>query len=52
MSFGEDAPWIYAGSGTNASFETTTDPETVQTCREAFETVWDLATPAREYRPE
>jgi hypothetical protein len=29
----------YAGSGTNASFETTTDPQTVQTCRHAFETV-------------
>jgi hypothetical protein len=42
----------YAGSGTNVSFETTTDPDTVRTCRQAFEAVWDLATPIRDYRPE
>lgn len=42
----------YTGSGTNASFEITEDPQIVRTCREAFETVWDLATPARDYRPE
>jgi hypothetical protein len=42
----------YAGNGTNASFETTDDPRTVQTCSQAFEAVWDLATPARDYRPE
>ncbi|MGI9002073.1 MAG: DUF6879 family protein [Pseudonocardia sp.] len=42
----------YAGNGTNASFEITETPQTVRTCREAFETVWDLATPFREYRPE
>jgi len=42
----------YAGSGLNASFEITDDRATVQACRQAFETVWDLATPARDYRPE
>jgi hypothetical protein len=42
----------YAGSGTNASYETTDDPQVVRTCRQAFETVWDMATPVRDYRPE
>lgn len=41
----------YAGSGINASFQITEDAQTVRTCREAFETVWDLATPFGEYRP-
>ena len=42
----------YAGTGTNTAFETTTDPGTVQICRQAFEAVWDLAIPAREYAPQ
>ena len=42
----------YAGSGTNASYEIAEDPQTVRTCRQAFETVWDMATPVRDYRPE
>jgi len=42
----------YAGSGTNASFEISDDPQTVRTCQQAFEAVWNLATPFREYRPE
>ena len=42
----------YAGNGTNASFEITDDPQTVRTGREAFEVVWNLATPFREYRPD
>jgi hypothetical protein len=42
----------YAGSGLNASCETTDDPTTVQACSRAFEAVWGLATPLREYRPE
>jgi len=41
----------YAGNGTNASFEITEDPQTVRTCRDAFETAWDLATPVHDYRP-
>jgi hypothetical protein len=42
----------YAGKGTNASFEITEDPQTVRTCMQSFEAVWELATPFREYRPE
>lgn len=42
----------YAGNGVNTVFETTTDPDAVKTCRDAFEAVWNLATPVREYRPE
>lgn len=42
----------YAGSGTNASFEISEDQETVRTCREAFEAVWELTAPFRDYRPE
>jgi hypothetical protein len=42
----------YAGTGTNAGFEVTDDPTTVQACSRAFEAVWDLATPFRDYRPE
>jgi len=42
----------YAGSGTNASFEISDDPQTVRICQQAFEAVWNLATPFREYRPE
>jgi hypothetical protein len=42
----------YAGDGKNTSFETTDDPQTVLACRRAFEAVWDLATPVRDYRPE
>jgi hypothetical protein len=42
----------YAGNGTNASFQLTDDEGIVTTCRAAFEAVWDLATPARDYRPE
>jgi hypothetical protein len=42
----------YAGHGTNTAYETTDDSRTVRTCREAFEAVWELATPANDYRPE
>ncbi len=42
----------YAGNGTNASFETTSDPAVVAQCREAFETVWALTTAARDFRSE
>jgi hypothetical protein len=42
----------YAGTGTNTAFETTADPDIVRTCREAFEAVWDLSIPVRDYRPE
>lgn len=42
----------YAGSGLNASLETTEDPGIVGACRQAFDTAWEMATPARDYRPE
>jgi hypothetical protein len=42
----------YAGNGTNASFEVTDDAQTARTCQQAFNNVWDLATPFRDYRPE
>ena len=43
---------LYAGNGLNTAFETTDDPAVVRTCREAFQAVWDLARPFRDYRPE
>ena len=42
----------YAGNGTNTAFEVTDDPQVVTVCRDAFETVWKLAIPFREYRPD
>jgi hypothetical protein len=42
----------YAGSGLSTGFEVTEDPNVVQRSREAFEAVWNLATPFREYRPK
>ena len=41
----------YAGTGTNTAFEITDDPQTARACREAFSSVWELATPFGEYRP-
>jgi hypothetical protein len=41
----------YAGNGTNASFEISEDADLVARCAQAFENVWDLSTPARDYRP-
>lgn len=42
----------YAGNGTNTAFEITEDPDTVAFCRQAFEDVWALAVPVRDYRPQ
>jgi len=41
----------YAGNGTNAAFEITDEPQAARACQEAFESVWHMATPLREYRP-
>jgi hypothetical protein len=41
----------YAGSGINASFEVSEDPDTVESCAQSFEAAWNLATPFRDYRP-
>jgi hypothetical protein len=42
----------YAGSGLNTAFTTTTDPAVASQCREAFEQVWALSIPHRDYRPD
>ena len=42
----------YAGNGLNTAFEVTDDPDTVRTCRDAFENVWRLTTPSRDDRPD
>ena len=42
----------YAGNGTNTAFEVTDEPEVVKTCSDTFETVWKMAIPFREYRPD
>jgi hypothetical protein len=42
----------YAGNGTNTAFEVVDEPGIVQTCRDAFETVWSLTIPFHEYRPD
>jgi hypothetical protein len=41
----------YAGSGLNTAFTTTTDTGIVSMCREAFEQVWSLSVPHRDYDP-
>jgi hypothetical protein len=41
----------YAGNGTNTAFEITDEPQATRACQEAFQSVWQIATPLREYRP-
>ena len=41
----------YAGNGTNTAFEITDEPHATRACQEAFASVWQIATPLREYRP-
>jgi len=41
----------YAGNGTNTAFEVTDEPHAARACQEAFESVWQIGTPLREYRP-
>ena len=41
----------YAGNGTNTAFQTTDEPQATRACQDAFESVWQIATPLREYRP-
>jgi hypothetical protein len=41
----------FAGDGEFTEHELTDDPAVVRTCAEAFETVWELATPHADYRP-
>ncbi|GAA4571018.1 DUF6879 family protein [Planotetraspora kaengkrachanensis] len=41
----------YTGDGLGAGMETSTDPADVALCRTAFDGVWKLAIPHREYTP-
>lgn len=41
----------YTGDGLSADRVTSTDPADVALCREAFEAVWKVSTPHRDYRP-
>lgn len=41
----------YAGNGLNTDFTTSTDPADIHLCRTAFEAVWKLAIPHRDYQP-
>lgn len=41
----------YTGSGLNAGMVASTDPGDVQLCRTAFDAVWALAIPHRDYQP-
>ena len=41
----------YAGTGLNTGFTTTTDREVIEMCSAAFEKVWALSIPHREYKP-
>lgn len=41
----------YAGSGLGTAKVTSTDPDDLALCRSAFEVVWKLAIPHREYTP-
>ncbi len=41
----------YAGNGINSSYEVTDDRQVIRRCKDAFEAVWDLAPPFRDYRP-
>ena len=42
---------IYSGNGLNAAYETSTDPADIELCRMAFDAVWKLAVPHRDYQP-
>jgi hypothetical protein len=43
---------LYTGSGLNAGMETSTDPGDISLCRSAFDAVWKISTPHRDYKPE
>lgn len=42
----------YAGSGLNTALTLCTDPADVEMCRTAFERVWALSVPHRDYQPQ
>lgn len=41
----------YTGEGLNTAYVTSTHPDDVVLCRSAFEAVWALAVPHRDYQP-
>lgn len=41
----------YTGNGLSTAKTTSTDPADLTLCREAFEAVWQLSIPHRDYRP-
>ena len=42
---------MYAGNGTAIDKVASTDPHDIQLCRSAFEAVWKLSVPHRDYKP-
>ena len=40
---------LYTGAGLSAGMARTTDPAVLALCREAFEAVWELSVPHRDY---
>jgi len=42
---------IYSGDGLNADYQMSTEPADIQLCRSAFEAIWKLSIPHRDYRP-
>lgn len=42
---------LYSGSGLAVDRVTSTDPRDIQLCRSAFEAVWKLSIPHRDYKP-
>jgi len=43
---------IFAANGLVVDRRRTTDPSVIQLCRSAFEAVWELSIPDREYHPQ
>jgi len=43
---------IFAANGLVVDRQRTTDPSVIQLCRSAFEAVWELSIPDREYHPQ
>lgn len=43
---------IYSGTGLNAAYDSSTDPADIELCRSAFDAVWKLAVPHRDYQPD
>jgi hypothetical protein len=42
---------IYTGDGLNAEYQTSSKPADIHLCRSAFEAIWKLAIPHRDYKP-